>query len=134
MDSSPLKQKCSLADILRRPELTIDHLTRLDLDEDLCQALTELAASPVRDGVQLQIKFQCYLQRQDEQVARFRKMEHTTLHEDLDYSSLSGLSAEVVEKMSCVRPRSLGQASRISGITPAAISILQVHLRKRKGA
>ena len=134
MDSSPLKQKCSLADILRRPELTIDHLTRLDLDEDLCQALTELAASPVRDGVQLQIKFQGYLQRQDEQVARFRKMEHTTLPEDLDYSSLSGLSAEVVEKMSRVRPRSLGQASRISGITPAAISILQVHLRKRKGA
>ncbi len=60
-------------------------------------------------------------------------MEELSLPEDIDYTSMSGLSNEVVEKLSRVRPRSLGQASRISGITPAAISVLQVHLRKRKG-
>ena len=64
-------------------------------------------------------------------MERFKKLEALTLPDDLDYSTMSGLSAEVVEKLSAVRPRSLGQASRISGITPAAISILQVHLRRR---
>ncbi len=58
-------------------------------------------------------------------------MEALTLPDDLDYSKMSGLSAEVVEKLTTIRPRSLGQASRISGITPAAISILQVQLRRR---
>jgi tRNA uridine 5-carboxymethylaminomethyl modification enzyme len=82
--------------------------------------------------VQLQIKFKGYIDRQQEQVDRFKKMEALTLPDSLDYSSLSGLSAEVVEKLTNIRPRSLGQASRISGITPAAISILQVHLRKHR--
>jgi tRNA uridine 5-carboxymethylaminomethyl modification enzyme len=79
------------------------------------------------------VKFHGYIERQREQVERFRKMEAVKLPEDLDYRSMSGLSNEVVEKLSNVRPLSLGQASRISGITPAAISILQVHLRRRRG-
>ena len=136
MDSAPLKQKCSLADILRRPELTLDHLAdlaRLTLDDETQVAVAQLATSSSRDGVQLQIKFQGYIKRQNEQVARFQKMEHVGLPDDMDYSSLSGLSTEVVEKLSRIQPRSLGQASRISGITPAAISILQVHLKKRTG-
>ena len=71
-----------------------------------------------------------FIDRQQEQVDRFKKMEALALPEDLDYGSMSGLSTEVVEKLSTIRPLSLGQASRISGITPAAISILQVHLKK----
>ncbi|MGW8194397.1 MAG: tRNA uridine-5-carboxymethylaminomethyl(34) synthesis enzyme MnmG, partial [Desulforhopalus sp.] len=67
---------------------------------------------------------------QEEQVARFRKMESVALPDDIDYRSLAGLSNEVVEKLTRIQPVSLGQASRISGITPAAISVLQVHLRK----
>ena len=82
--------------------------------------------------MQLQLKFAGYIQRQDEQVQRFKKMESVTLSEDMEYKGLSGLSNEVVEKLTRVRPHSLGQASRISGITPAAISILQVHLKKLK--
>lgn len=131
MGSTQLKQKVSLADLLRRPEITLSRITELPLKDSILEPLNVLHDSAVRDEVQLQIKFKGYIDRQQEQVDRFRKMEALTLPDDLDYSLLSGLSAEVVEKLSNIRPRSLGQASRISGITPAAISILQVHLRKR---
>ena len=83
-----------------------------------------------RREVQLQIKYQGYIERQNEQVARFKHLEGVALPEDFDYGSMSGLSNEVVEKLVHIRPRSLGQASRISGITPAAISVLQIHLKK----
>ena len=83
-----------------------------------------------RDDVQLHVKYEGYIKRQQEQVDRFRKFESIALPQDIDYSSLSGLSNEVVEKLTRVQPRNLGQASRISGITPAAVSILQVYLRK----
>lgn len=131
LGSVNLKNKCSLADILRRPELNIKNITTLPLQDDINHELEELANSYINSEVQLQIKFMGYIVRQQEQVHRFKKMEALTLPEDIDYASLSGLSAEVVEKLTNVRPRSLGQASRISGITPAAISILQVHLRKK---
>jgi len=84
----------------------------------------------VAQEVQLQVKYEGYIQRQHEQIARFKKFEDVLLPEDLDYASFDGLSNEVVEKMTKIRPRSLGQASRISGITPAAISVLQIHLKK----
>ncbi|MBM9605135.1 tRNA uridine-5-carboxymethylaminomethyl(34) synthesis enzyme MnmG [Desulfopila inferna] len=131
LGSARMKQKSSLADILRRPELTIAHLQKLPLDEEIRSTLKSLDDSEVGAEIQLQIKFKGYIDRQQEQVDRFKKMEELTLPDELDYSKMSGLSAEVVEKLSSVRPLSLGQASRISGITPAAISILQVHLRKR---
>jgi len=131
MNSVKLKHKCSLADILRRPELTIMHLCKLPLDSIVVDRLLLLANSDVNDEVQLRIKFKGYIDRQQEQVDRFKKMESLILPDDIDYNSLSGLSAEVVQKLTTIRPTSLGQASRISGITPAAISILQIHLRKR---
>ncbi len=131
LGSAPLKQKCSLSDILRRPELTLTHLLQLPLEAELKNGLKNIIDSEAGEEVQLQIKFKGYIDRQQEQVDRFKKMEALTLPEDLDYKTMSGLSAEVVEKLTNVRPLSLGQASRISGITPAAISILQVHLRKR---
>ncbi len=134
MNSVALKQKIALAELLRRPELGIEHLAQLPLllSEQQQSQLQQLALSSVKDEVQLQIKFQGYIQRQQEQVARFKKMEALALPEDLEYSGMAGLSAEVVQKLSTVRPTSLGQASRISGITPAAISVLQVHLKKRE--
>ncbi len=131
LGSAATRQKCSLADLLRRPELDINRLAALPLPVDTLEALAGLRDSTVSEEIQLQVKFHGYIERQKEQVARFRKMESVKLAEDMDYSSLSGLSNEVVEKLSAVRPLSLGQASRISGITPAAISVLQVHLRRR---
>lgn len=127
--SASLKKKSSLADLLRRPELSISHLAEL-MVEDESEGVSRLLNSEFKEEIQLQVKFSGYIERQDEQVARFRKMESMTIPGNLDYSNFSGLSNEVIEKLTNIKPLSLGQASRISGVTPAAISILQVHLRK----
>ncbi len=124
LGSAPLRQTCSLKDLLRRPEASF-----VDL-ESFAGIDTEFSPAVKRE-VQLQIKYQGYIDRQSEQVARFRKLESVALPEDITYDTLSGLSNEVIEKLTRIQPRSLGQASRISGITPAAISILQIHLRKQ---
>ena len=129
--STGLKQKSALADLLRRPEIAIGQLAAL-VEGDQHTQIDTLGRSRFCEEIQLRVKYSGYIERQSEQVNRFRKLESTGLPENLDYSTLSGLSNEVVEKLSNVRPVSLGQASRISGITPAAISVLQVHLRKIK--
>jgi len=124
LGSVPLRQACSLKDLLRRPELTLEHLLPF-------AGFRQELPPGVKREIQLQIKYQGYIDRQGEQVDRFRKLEAVVLPENLAYGSLAGLSNEVIEKLSRVQPRSLGQASRISGITPAAISVLQIHLRKQ---
>ena len=122
--SVPLRQACSLKNLLRRPELSLEDLASIaGLEKELSAA--------VKREVQLQIKYQGYIDRQSEQVERFRKLESIALPDDIAYDTLSGLSNEVIEKLTRIQPRSLGQASRISGITPAAISVLQIHLRKQ---
>jgi tRNA uridine 5-carboxymethylaminomethyl modification enzyme len=132
LSSTAIKQKCSLADLLRRPELSINAFGALPLSGEDRQRLAGIYQSGVKEEIELQVKFKGYIDRQDEQVGRFKKMESVLLPQEIDYRSLSGLSNEVVEKLTKVRPLSLGQASRISGITPAAISILQVHLKKHQ--
>jgi tRNA uridine 5-carboxymethylaminomethyl modification enzyme len=124
-EMAQLKNRVSLADLLRRPELDLQEigkLTGLEIEVD----------PTVRVEVQNQVKYEGYIKRQKEQVERFKKLENIALPEDMNYQELPGLSHEVVEKLARVRPKSLGQASRISGITPAAISVLQVCL-KREG-
>lgn len=123
--SATLRSQITFAQLLRRPEITFFDLNCLD--PELAQVSSALALQ-----VEVEIKYQGYVQRQLEGVNRFQKMEQVRLPEDLDYSVISGLSREVREKLIRVRPRSLGQASRISGITPAALSLLAVHLKKRK--
>ncbi|MEW6501848.1 MAG: tRNA uridine-5-carboxymethylaminomethyl(34) synthesis enzyme MnmG [Thermodesulfobacteriota bacterium] len=123
LGSVPLKQTMSLAELLRRPELTLAAVCGLagrdvTMPEDVAQE------------VELEVKYEGYISRQEEQVARFRKLEEVRLPEEMAYAGLPGLSREVVEKLSRIRPRTLGQAARISGITPAAIAILQIHLKK----
>lgn len=133
IDSTPLKHKSALSDLLRRPEISLTDLTRLPQDE-ASEKLATIAESQFMAEIQLRVKYSGYINRQNEQVERFRKMESLSLPPDLNYAKMSGLSNEVVEKLSAIKPLSLGQASRISGITPAAISVLQVHLRKLKGS
>jgi tRNA uridine 5-carboxymethylaminomethyl modification enzyme len=130
LNSSDLKQKSTLSDLLRRPELSIDSFSCLAVSDKERTLIDDLKSSTVKEEIELRVKFKGYIDRQTEQVARFKKMESVLLPKDLDYSSLSGLSNEVVEKLTRIQPLSLGQASRISGITPAAISVLQVHLKK----
>jgi tRNA uridine 5-carboxymethylaminomethyl modification enzyme len=124
LGSVPLRQPCNLQDLLRRPEVTLKDLEPIaEFDKEL--------PGVVKCEVQLQIKYKGYIDRQSEQVSRFRKLESIGLPENMPYDSLAGLSNEVIEKLTKIQPRSLGQASRISGITPAAISVLQIHLRKQ---
>lgn len=125
LGSAALKQPSTLADLLRRPEISIDRL--ISMVETDC----ELSAV-IKQEVQLQIKYQGYIERQNEQVERFKRLEAVALPDNLDYATMGGLSNEVVEKLTMVRPLSLGQAARISGVTPAAISVLQVQLKKAK--
>jgi tRNA uridine 5-carboxymethylaminomethyl modification enzyme len=125
LGSAPLKSVLTLADLLRRPEIEYWMLARfVPPASPLPPAVTE--------QVSIQVKYQGYIERQEAQVARFRKLETKPLASDLDYDAIGGLSTEVREKLRAVRPTSLGQASRISGITPAAIAILDVYQEKRR--
>lgn len=123
--SAPLRSHTSLGQLLRRPEVSFSHLL------SFAPQLADVPPTVALQG-EVEIKYSGYVQRQLEGVKRFRKMERIRLPEDIDYSAIKGLSLEVREKLTRVRPRSLGQASRISGITPAAISLLSVYLKKRK--
>jgi tRNA uridine 5-carboxymethylaminomethyl modification enzyme len=113
----------SLKELLRQPELTIDMLAPLwpELENFDGEALEE---------AEIKTKYEGYLRRQQELVDRFEKMEQTTLPEDMIYTGIPGLSREVVEKLTRIQPRTLGQAGRISGITPAALSCLEIQLKK----
>jgi len=81
--------------------------------------------------VEIQVKYDGYIKRQMEQIERSKRLEEVTFPEDFDFSSVIGLSKEVTEKLEKIKPHSLGQASRISGVTPAAISVLMVNLKKQ---
>jgi tRNA uridine 5-carboxymethylaminomethyl modification enzyme len=126
-DSADLHGQTSLAQLLRRPEISFCHLAELR-DE-----LRNIPDAVARQA-EIEIKYSGYIKRQLEAVKRFRNLETVRLPENIDYSVVNGLSREAREKLGRIRPRSLGQASRISGITPAAISLLSIYLKKRKQA
>jgi len=125
--SAPIRNQTSLARLLRRPEISVSDITAFT--EDLSGFAPDVTLQ-----AEVEIKYAGYIDRQMEMVERFKKIEHVRLPEDLNYSDITGLSREVREKLTRIKPRSLGQASRISGITPAAISLLSVYLRKTKTA
>jgi tRNA uridine 5-carboxymethylaminomethyl modification enzyme len=127
LGSSPLRNQTTLAQVLRRPEIGMVQLR--ELRNDIPQY-----ASDIDSQAEIQLKYEGYVSRQLEVVTRFQKMESVRLPDDIDYSQISGLSREVCEKLSRIRPRSLGQASRISGITPAAISLLSFYIKRKKSA
>jgi len=125
LGSASLKSHCVLAQLLRRPEISLENVRLIAPDTPQFSADADVQ-------VELQIKYEGYIERQNEIVRRFQKMEQVPVPEDFDYASVNGLSREVYEKLTRIRPRSLGQASRISGITPAAISLLSIHLRRKQ--
>lgn len=124
-----LTQATTLAELLRRPGIRLHHLFALMRDCVPDQPFPEEALA-VHDEIELQIKYEGYIKRQEEQIARFKKLESIKLPPNIEYKGMPGLSNEVVEKLTKVQPRSLGQALRISGVTPAALSVLQVHLKR----
>ncbi len=122
---NPVSREHSLEDLIRRPEMTYDRLMQL---EKLGPALTDPLAA---EQVEIQIKYAGYIERQKDEIAKSQRHEDTLLPMEFDYSQISGLSNEVVAKLTETRPETIGKASRISGITPAAISLLLVHLKKQ---
>lgn len=122
--NAPLTREQSLEELLRRPEVTYDALMAI---EGVGPALSDRAAA---NQVEIQIKYAGYIERQHDEVEKQLRNENTLLPLDMNYRDVNGLSNEVIAKLSDARPQTIGQASRISGITPAAISILLVHLKK----
>lgn len=123
---NPVTREHSLEDLIRRPEMNYATLMSLaELNSGLIEKNEQAA-----EQVEIQIKYAGYIARQLDEIERTRRNEHTLIPTDMDFSVISGLSNEVVAKLSDARPETIGQASRISGITPAAISLLLVYLKK----
>jgi len=119
----PMTRDQSLAELLRRPEIAYDQIAEIG---------GKRADDPnVADQVEIEIKYEGYISRQADEIERLRKNENTALPIDLDYDVIGGLSNEIKQKLKDVRPETVAQASRIQGVTPAAVSQILVHLKKR---
>jgi tRNA uridine 5-carboxymethylaminomethyl modification enzyme len=123
--STELSTEASLGQLLKRPELGYEDIVKISAPE---KSLDNAEA----EQVEIQVKYEGYIQRQLQQVDRFSSLEQKSIPADMDYDAVTGLGTEVKQKLKQVRPVSLGQATRISGVTPAAISLLTVALEKRK--
>jgi len=122
-----LTQSISLTELLRRPEIMIEQLL------PLAKELSALDAD-VLEQIEIAVKYEGYIERQNQQIVRMSSLEGECLSPSIDYAAISGLSQEVKERLLEVRPETLGQASRIQGVTPAAIAVLSVYLKRWKKA
>ena len=121
--SNPINREYNLQELLRRPELTYD---------DVADLVGESEGNPqVREQVEIATKYEGYISRQTEEIDRLRRYEGTRIPEGVDYDRIEGLSNEIRQKLKGNLPETLGQASRIQGMTPAAVSLLLIHLKKR---
>ncbi len=123
-NSTPLKTAASLAELIRRPELDYEALAELDPDREAVGPLS----SEVIEQINIDIKYEGYITRQKQQVEHFKKMEKRLIPADINYDDVSNLRKEARQKLNQVRPASLGQASRISGVSPADVSVLMIYL------
>lgn len=123
-NSTPLKTAASLAELIRRPELDYEALAELDPDR---QSIGELSPEII-EQINIDIKYEGYITRQKQQVEHFKKMEKKKIPADINYDDVSNLRKEARQKLAQVRPASLGQASRISGVSPADVSVLMIYL------
>ena len=124
-ESSPLNNGTKLSELLKRTELTYDGLAEIDKDRPV------LTKQEIQE-VEIQIKYEGYIKLQDSQVEKFKKLESKKLSEDIEYSKLSGLSLEARQKLDKIKPLSIGQASRISGVSPADVSVLLIYLEQQR--
>jgi tRNA uridine 5-carboxymethylaminomethyl modification enzyme len=118
-----IKKQVSLKELLRRPGVDLATIYAV-------MRWGDMPDGDIAEQVEIQVKYEGYIKRQREQVERFQKMEELDIPDRFAFEGLSGLSSEIVEKLEGVRPRSIGQAARISGVTPAALSVLLIHLKK----
>jgi tRNA uridine 5-carboxymethylaminomethyl modification enzyme len=124
----------SYYDLLKRPEMTFEKLRAHDPDAPsvIPGPLFEDGALTTDEAeqVEIQVKYEGYIWRQEEQIEKFRKMEEILIPDDMDYAALKCLRSESMEKLTRIKPRSIGQASRISGITPSDVSLILIYLKK----
>lgn len=123
--SNELKSGTTIAELVRRPELDYEMLAELDVDRP------ELPYD-VREQVNINIKYEGYIKRQKSQVSQFKKIEGKKLDPDFDYTQVDNLRKEAIQKLNAIKPENMGQASRISGVSPADISVLMVYLEQMK--
>ena len=123
--STPLKTSATLAELIRRPELNYDLLSGLDPNRPSLPG-------EFRDQVNIQVKYEGYIKRQEAQVHAFRKMESRRIPPEIDYEQVPSLRIEARQKLGRIRPSSVGQASRISGVSPADVSVLLVYLESKR--
>jgi tRNA uridine 5-carboxymethylaminomethyl modification enzyme len=122
----PLSRAYKAQELLRRPDVSYDMLMSQP------ELGPKVEDAKVSEQVQIQTKYSGYIDRQKDEIERNLRNEHTELPSDMDYTQVKGLSNEVAQKLQNLKPETIGQASRISGVTPAAISLLLVYLKKRK--
>ncbi len=141
--SSSLGTAATLAELIRRPELSYEIIEELDVDRQdayrvlLCEDNSGeneklVLGSDICEQINIAIKYDGYINRQKQQVEHFQKMEKRKIPEDINYDDISNLRKEARQKLSAIRPASLGQASRISGVSPADISVLMIYLETKK--
>jgi tRNA uridine 5-carboxymethylaminomethyl modification enzyme len=123
LNTTPLETGAKLSELMRRPELTYDLLAPIDADRPQLD-------DEVREQVNIQIKYEGYIKRQQQQVEQFKKLEARRIPDDINYDDVMGLRIEARQKLSQVRPVSIGQAGRISGVSPADVNMLLVHLER----
>jgi tRNA uridine 5-carboxymethylaminomethyl modification enzyme len=128
----PIEHEYSLFELLRRPELSYEALLSLPTSEAAVKF--EDIAEEVRQQVDIAAKYQGYIDRQQDEIERAAGSEHTQLPEDMDYADVHGLSIEVQQKLAQHKPQTIGQASRVSGVTPVAVSLLLVYLKRKNRA
>jgi tRNA uridine 5-carboxymethylaminomethyl modification enzyme len=128
----PIEHEYSLFELLRRPELSYEALLSLPTSEAAVKY--EDIAEEVRQQVDIAAKYQGYIDRQQDEIERSAGSEHTQLPEDMDYADVHGLSIEVQQKLAHHKPQTIGQASRVSGVTPVAVSLLLVYLKRKNRA
>lgn len=125
LGASPIKKPHSLKEILRRPEVSYRDLQYFELNGN-----QDSLPEDVISQIEMDIKYEGYIKRQMEQIDKFKKLEDFAIPSSFSYQDIPGLSNEIIQKLTSVRPNSLGQATRISGVTPAAISVLMVYLKR----
>ena len=127
-NSSAIKQKTKLAKILSRPQIKVEDFLKINIIQE---KLNEFEQEAVEQA-EIQIKYNGYIAREEESAQKLNKLEGIKIPENFNFSKLGAISSESREKLSAIRPKSIGQASRISGITPAAINILMVYIKKNE--
>ena len=124
-DTTPVQGSARMADLVRRPQIGYDLIAKFDPTRpELPKAVTE--------AVEIQLKYAGYIARQQKQVAEFQKAESRELPQNVDYMTIQGLRVEAREKLNQIKPMSVGQASRISGVSPADVAVLLIWLEQNK--